>query len=393
MLRRIWFVTLREWRYIKGDRRLMFIMLAVPLLYTSLFGTLYWRHVVKEIPTVIFDQSNTALSREVVTAFRDAEKFRVVGYAASEAEVRELLDGRRAICALVIPPDFDRRVRRGDEARILVIVNGSNMLHSNAVLTAATEITGTLSAGLSARSLEAQGFLPQAAEKTAVPLGLGLRVWYNPTFNYTNFLVPGLVATVAQQITLLYVAVAVAREKERNTLGDLKRDGVPAAAVILGKMAAYLPINLLTFTGMLIILTGLFSVPFRGSLPALLLLATVFLLCIHALGIFLSTVCRNELEATQLAMLVAVPSFLFSGYTWPLHAMPLPARAVAHLFPLTYFATDLRDIALMGVGLREVLPDLLVLGGAAAVLVPASVYWFSRSYARQEIFAGETSPS
>jgi len=380
VLRRTYFVARREWRYIMGNRRLKLIVMALPLLYIALFGMLYSRHVVREIPTVILDESNTALSREIVTAFRDAEKFRVVGYAASEAEVRQLLDTRRVTCAVVIPPDLDRRLRYAGDARIMVIVNGSNMLHSNAVVTAATEIVGTLSTGLSIHALEARGFLPAAAEKTALPLGLGLRVWYNPTFNYSNFLVPGLAATVAQQLTLLYVAVAVVREKEHGTLDELRRSRIPAAAVILGKMAAYLPVNLLAFLGTVLVLVIFFALPFRGSLVALLLLAAMFFLCIHALGIFLSTVCRNELEATQLAMLVAVPSFLFSGYTWPLHAMPLPARIIAHLLPLTYFATDVRDIAVVGIGVREVLPNLLVLAGAAAVLVPASIYCFARRY-------------
>jgi ABC-2 type transport system permease protein len=226
--------------------------------------------------------------------------------------------------------------------------------------------------------------LPSRALDTALPLSLRLRVWYNPTFNYTNFLLLGLVATALQQIALLYVAVAVSREKETGTLGELKRAGISAPAVVLGKVIPYLAVNLATLNGVLLMVFTLFQIPFRGSLPLLGLLELLFFAGIHALGIFLSVVCRSELEATQLAMLVAVPSFLFSGYTWPVEAMPPVARTVSAVLPLTYFAGNLRDIALMGASLPVLARDLAVLAGLSIVFLPLSIFFFARQYRQYE---------
>ncbi|OAT79841.1 ABC transporter [Desulfotomaculum copahuensis] len=376
----IGFVARRECRYMLGNRRLLIILLGIPFLYISLFGVLYSRHVITHIPTVVYDMNQTGLSREMVQAFQDSQKFDLLGYVDDEAQLNRALADRRAVAALVIPPDFARAVKSGRQGRLLVVVNGTNMLYSNAVMTAASEIAGTLSAGVSVTALESRGLLPGQALDAAAPLNLRLRIWYNPAFNYLNFLLLGLVCTVMQQIALLYVAVAVSREKEQGTLEELRRAGISAPAVVLGKLLPYLLANLLTLNGVLLLVFTWFQVPFRGSIWVLGLLELLFLTGIHALGIFLSTVCRSELEATQLAMLVAVPSFLFSGYTWPLPAMPPLARAVSSLLPLTYFASDVRDIALMGVSLPVLARDLAVLAGLAAVLLPLSVYFFHRQY-------------
>ncbi|NHM26901.1 ABC transporter permease [Desulfofundulus sp. TPOSR] len=384
ILSQIAYVARREWVYMRGNRRLMIILVGVPFLYITLFGILYSRHVITEIPTVVYDQNNTGMSREVIQAFEDSQKFHLVGQVYSEAELRQVLETRGAVAALVIPPDFQQQVKSGRASPLLVIVNGTNMLYSNAVLAAASEITGTLSAGVSVARMEGQGMLPSRALDTALPLSLRLRVWYNPTFNYTNFLLLGLVATALQQIALLYVAVAVSREKEAGTLGELKRAGISAPAVVLGKVIPYLAVNLATLNGVLLMVFTLFQIPFRGSLPLLGLLELLFFAGIHALGIFLSVVCRSELEATQLAMLVAVPSFLFSGYTWPVEAMPPVARAVSAALPLTYFAGNLRDIALMGAGLPVLARDLAILAGLSIVFLPLSIFFFARQYRQYE---------
>ena len=380
MVGQIAYVARREWRYMLGNRRLLFVLLGIPFLYISLFGVLYSRHVVKHIATVVYDMDQSDVSRQVVQAFRDSEKFDLLGYVDDENQLERALAERRAVAALVIPADFARQIKSGGQGRLLVIVNGTNMLYSNAVMTAATEIAGTLSAGVSMVSLEDRGLLPDQALHAAVPLDLRLRIWYNPTFNYLNFLLLGLVCTVMQQIALLYIAVAVSREKEGGSMVELRRAGITATAVVLGKVLPYLLVNMLTINAVLFMVFTLFQVPFRGSIWVLGLMELLFFAGIHALGVFLSIVCRNELEATQLAMLIAVPSFLFSGYTWPLSAMPPLASAVAHLLPLTYFASDVRDIALMGVGLPVLFRDLAVLGGLAAVFLPLSIIFFRRQY-------------
>lgn len=121
-------------RYMLGNRRLLIILLGIPFLYISLFGILYSRHVITHITTVVYDMNQSGLSREMVQAFRDSQKFGLLDYVDDESQLNRALADRRAVAALVIPPDF-ARVKSGRQGRLLVVVNGTNMLYSNAVVT------------------------------------------------------------------------------------------------------------------------------------------------------------------------------------------------------------------------------------------------------------------
>jgi len=383
MLRNTWRVTRREFRRLLGDRRLLFVMMGFPLLGAILLNIMYLERVVNHIPTAVYDRSGTALSRTVIQAFADSERFEIVKSVTSEEEMRRAIETKEVQVALVIPEDYARDIKKGHGSRVLVAVNGTNFLYSNAVLSTAGSIVGTLAGGTTVMALEGQGYLPQEARDMAAPVQLSTRVWYNPYFNYPNFLMLGLVATMIQQALLLYVATAITREKEQGTLGELLEQNYSATQVVLGKTAPYFLLNFLNLNFILAGCYYVFKIPFNGSIWNLLLMEVLFLGGITALGIFLSTACKTQLEATQLAMLFALPSFLFSGYTWPLESMPEFARGVAALFPLTYFAANLRDIALMDLQLPVMLKDIIVLGAMNIVLLPAAILLFKKQYHQQ----------
>jgi ABC-2 type transport system permease protein len=183
--------------------------------------------------------------------------------------------------------------------------------------------------------------------------------------------------TAIQQMVFMYVAVSFAREKQLGLFGDLLRHH-GAASVVMAKVLAYLLVNMVSLNFVLAICVLYYKIPFRGSLLALELLYAAFILAVSGLGMFLSLVCRNELDATQYAMLVAVPSFLFSGFTWPLSSMHGLAWVLNRILPLTYLVNDVRDIALMGIGLHEMYGSILVLLGMAAVFIPVSGYLIYR---------------
>ncbi|MGQ9556711.1 MAG: ABC transporter permease [Desulfurispora sp.] len=382
LLRSSFDIARRELAYMLRTPKLLLIMFAFPVLAIILFNLLYSQHIILHIRTAVWDASQTSLSRQVVEAFADSDRFDLVTTAASEREIRQLLDTRQVEAALVIPADFARQLQRGQSSKVLVIVNGSNMLFSNAVLSAATEIVSTIAAGSTLVKLESMGLPPDSALKAVQPVELALRIWYNPTFNYANFLVLGLLATAIQQVTLLYMATSLVREKAAGTLAALREEGISALAVLLGKYGVYFAVNFFTLNLLLTSCVYWFKIPFNGSLTQLLLLEVIFLGGILALGTFLSLVSRNELEATQLSMVIALPSFLFSGYTWPVQAMPPLCQAISALLPLTYFAGNLRDIALMDISFATMQHDLVVLTGLVAVFLPLSVLLFHRQYSR-----------
>lgn len=365
-------VALRELKYIIRNKRMLVVIFMIPLLYMILFGLMYSTHVVKDIKTVVLDYNNTATSRAIAQGFRDSEKFDVVGQVASEAELRSEMENREITAGIVIPADLDAKIKTGEGSTVLVIVNGTNLLFSNAVLSAANEIVGTFSAGASIKSLESgSGLLPDQATSAALPARFALRIWYNPTFNYANFLLLGLAGTVAQQIALLYVASALSREKSLGTINELRPYN--AIEVVLGKLTVHFLLNMLSANLVYYLCISYFQVPYHGSIWTFELLLSVFLLTIMSLGVMLSIICKNELEATQLAMLFAVPSFLISGFTWPLQAMPDFVQMISKVLPLTYFVSEVRDLALMGINLEQVLPNIWTLLKMTAVFLPVAI--------------------
>lgn len=373
MLRNIWSIVVRECRHIISQPRILIIMLGFPLLGIALVNIMYQEHTVKQIPTAIYDMDGSALSRSLAGAFSNTERLKVIASVNSEAEMRGLIESREVIAAVVIPRDYSRDINRGDGSTIMLVVNGTNFLYSNAVLSDASEIAATIASLM-------QGSSPVSA---ALPAQLSTRIWYNPTFNYANFLVPGLAATAVQQVLLLYASLAMTREKATGKLKELLQQNYSASQILLGKSIPYFILSLLTLNAVLALCHWVFHIPFIGSIANLLLLQVLFLGCITALAIFISTLCSIEVQAVQLAMLFAIPSFLFCGYTWPLESMPVIARAIAAAMPLTYFASNLRDIALMGLELNVMYKDIIVLCALNAILLPASFIAYKWQARRQ----------
>ncbi|WP_434564796.1 ABC transporter permease [Thermoanaerobacterium thermosaccharolyticum] len=374
------YVFQREWRYMLKNKRLLLILIGIPILYITLFGTLYSEHIVNHISLGVLDMDKTALSRTVIQAFSDSDRFDYTTELTSQKDMENAMREGKIFAAIVIPPDFEKDIKRGIGSQVMVVANGANMIIGNAVTLSASEIVQTLSAGMLIKKMEATGLSESAASALIQPISYRLRLWYNPTFNYNNFLLLGLMTTVIQQVALLYIAVSIIREKEQDTLGELKENSKSPLVIAAGKMLPYFIVNFLTLNILLLEAIFVFKIPLYGNYMYILLLTAAFLICILSLGILLSSICRTELEATQISMLVAVPSFLFSGYTWPLMAMPLVAKIVARLLPLTYYSDNVRKIFLMDVEFKTILPDLMVLTGAAIVLFSFAVFVIKKKY-------------
>ena len=376
-------VALRELKYIGGNKRMLVVMCGIPFLYILLFGIMYSPHVVKNMKAAVLDYNNTASSRSITQGFKDSEKFQIVAQVTSEAELRRMMENREITAGIVIPEDLDAKLKTGEGSKVLLIINGTNMMFSNSVVTAANEIVGTFSAGASIKTLESGGLLPDEATTTALPISYTIRVWYNPTFNYMNFLILGLAGTTIQQIILLYVAISLSREKDLGTIKELTRYN--ALQVVFGKLLVYFFINMVSANLVYYLCFSYFQVPFRGTILTFELLLSAFFLAIMGLGVMLSSICKNELEATQIAMLVAVPSFLFSGFTWPAQAMPPMAQAISAALPLTYFVSDVRDIALMGIDLHQVLPSIYTLLKMTAVFLLVALWIVHRQLKKASV--------
>lgn len=373
---RLWRLIGRECRLFFGDRRLMLVCLLVPVIYTVLLGSIYLPKRVTEIPTWVIDEDHSALSRAIRDAVAQHEYFQVVREDGTAEEFRQAAMRQEAFVCVWIPPDFARDVKRGHAARLLTLINGDNMLIANSATRGATEVASTYAVGVQMQRLAMRGTPSGYALQAAQPIESATRTWYNPTYNYLEFLLPGLLAAVIQQVALLGIALAFSKEREEGTFARVLEITDSPLEVLAAKSLTYFGINLASGLVVYAIACRAFALPVTGSSPTLALLYGLFILALVALGVVISVATRTQLFATQVLMLIAVPSFLLSGYTWPQMAMTPFIKWLSNLLPLTHFVMPLRQIMSDGAGFSIVSPHLrwlwccaaLCYGGAYLVL-------------------------
>lgn len=356
----------REWQAIFSNRSILLVMLVVPVMYFTLFGFLYQEKKVTELPTVVVDADQTELSRELIRAFDVDQTFAVTAIVGSEQEAMQLIDQEKAFVSLIIPTNLAENVKAGREAEVLTIIDGSNMMISNTAVRAANTDIKTVSAGVTLKKLEAKGTWGEAGKELYTGIDFRYRVLYNPTFSYLSFMVFGLGGTVLQQVLFLGVALSVAREKEAGTWAQTCSQ-YGFGQLLVGKLSPYLLLAsfnlILTYT---LLLKG-FDVPYYGNSWLLLLSGTMFNLAVLAAGFAISCFTKDQLQATQLAMLIAVPSFMLSGFTWPLMSMPTVVAGIGKSLPLTYFLHAIREILTKGQGYSAIVRDMAVLAFIALI--------------------------
>ena len=354
--RRVWAVARKEFLHILRDPRSLGMGIAIPVLLLIIYGYALTMDV-DEVPLVVWDQSETPESRELVSGFAASRYFTWQGHVRSYGELERAIDSRQAMAALVIPADFAARLAAGRTAPAQMIVDGSDSNTATIALGYADAVVETYSQAVTMRQVRRMQGRPLDP-----PLEFRPRVWFNPELESRHYIVPGLIAVMMMMIAAMLTSLTVAREWERGTMEQLISTPVKGPELILGKLLPYLVVGLLDTVIAVVMGRFVFGVPLRGSIPLLFAVATVFLVGGLSLGILVSTVTRNQLMASQLAaLLTLLPSVLLSGFVFEILSMPAPIQMITYLIPALYFLVILRGIYLKGVGLEILAEEILLL--------------------------------
>ncbi len=371
--RRLAAVARKEFIHVLRDRRALAIAILLPMLMLMIFGYALTLDL-DRVPLTILDQSRTPQSRELVARFEGSRYFSVVQRAASEREVEAALSRGQAMLGLVVPLDFGRRVASERKTQVQVLADGSDANTTTLALAYAETIVRSYSQEvLVTRVRRLTGKVP------ALPMELRPRVWFNADMESKIFIIPGLIAVIMMLITALLTSLTVAREWETGTMEQLISTPVRAPELILGKLAPYFVIGMVDM--LLSVLAGryLFDVPIRGSLVLLFGVSAVFLVGALALGIFISTLAKSQLLASQAAFVATfLPAFLLSGFMFDIGNMPRPLQVMTNLIPARHFVTILRGLYLKGTGLAELWPQCLLLVAFAALMLLLAIRTFKK---------------
>jgi ABC-2 type transport system permease protein len=355
-------VARKELLHILRDRATLMMTLFFPVVEMIMLGYAIDTNV-RFVPTVVFDQSHTQQSRQLLQAFENSEDFKVVAQVNTDQELTEAIIAGRARVGIKIPENYARepvgRIGEADTSQVLILVDGS----MSSVAAEAVNVGNALA--LREALLRSLG--DKQLEVEARP-----RVLFNPDMYSANFFIPGLMVVLCQMMAVTLSASAIVREKERGTLEQLFMTPVRPSELILGKMTPYLGLTVLEFCGIAFLMWLVFRVPIHGSFWTLLVMALPFILVCLGFGLWVSTRVDTREAAMQMAMATMMPSIFLSGYVFPLDSMPDFFWWIAQIIPTTWLVDASRGVILRGAGWRELWPHALILWSMALAMLAFS---------------------
>jgi ABC-2 type transport system permease protein len=372
-MRRFRALIKKEMTHMRRDPRTLIFIFLMPVLQLMLLG--YANNTdVKDVPTVVFDQSNSQASQSLLSALQTTGYFSYDYVATTDAEVTDLIDSGKVKVGITIPPDYTGNVLAGDSAQVSVQIDGSDPTTASAVLAAVTLAGQAHGSAIRLRQLALAG----VSRTGNTPVDIRTRVLYNPDMLSSYNIVPGLIAMILFMTGTSLTALAIVRERERGTIEQLIVTPIRNWELILAKITPY---TLVSFADMvLILILGVvwFKVPIRGSLPLLFAMTGMYLLPTLGMGLLISTFARTQQQAQLMTMPIMLPAMMLSGFIFPVASLPLFLQFVGKLFPITYFITILRSVVVKGVGFQMIIPQTLALAAFGVRLLGLAALRFRK---------------
>jgi ABC-2 type transport system permease protein len=360
-------ILLKEFTVVFRDPTALFFMFFPPLLQIIAFGYALDNDV-KHMRTVVLNQDRTVESRQFLDKFRNTQTFRFVGEVMSIEEMSHAIRQGKAYVGVQIPPDFTRNLRAGRNAQVQVLIDGSSS-------TIALQALQT-SMGLALR--ESLLAVMEETGRTEMPVEVRPQMLYNPTMKSANFFVPGVMGLALQIAAVLATALSVVRERERGTLENLLVAPLSRSGLMLGKLTPYLCISMTMATGIFLVARWVFGIPIQGTVSAVFLAAFLYVFTLLSVGLLISTVAQNHMQALQMSMALILPSVFFSGFIFPIETMPSIFQWLSTLIPATYFIELMRAIMLRGASIQDYWLNFAVLAAMALVFFTVCVVRFQR---------------
>jgi ABC-2 type transport system permease protein len=346
---RWWSVVLKEFLQLRRDRITFAMIVGIPIVQLTLFGFAI-NSDPKHLLTGLLLQDHSEFTRTFVAGMRASNYFDIVEELPSEEAARSALARGNLQFVLSVPPDFTRRLLRGERPPLLLEADATDPSATGNAISAALQLP------LSVAAKDLVGPLAPLAGGQP-PFEMRLHSLYNPEGLTQYFIVPGLIGVILTMTLVLMTGLAITRERERGTMENLLAMPVTPLEVMSGKIVPYVFIGLIQITIIIAAARLMFHVPFEGSVITFYSAALFFIAGNLTVGITLSSLARNQLQAMQLTMFYFLPNILLSGFMFPFQGMPRWARFIGEALPLTHFNRLVRGILLKGNGWADLWPE------------------------------------
>ncbi|HET9589825.1 MAG TPA: ABC transporter permease [Anaerolineales bacterium] len=362
----------KEFIQIFRDPRTLALIIVMPMIQLFLLGYAATTDV-RNVPIAVWDQSRSPESRALLDAFQAADYFDLAYLVYSEEEIQKLIEQGDVRGALVIPPDYSRKLLEGN-GQVSMILDGSDATVGSTALSTARLIGQSHSIKVLNEQAARQG----RAATVQPPLDVRTQVWYNPDLRSAYFMIPGVIGMVLYFITALLTASAIVRERERGTIEQLIVTPVRSWELVVGKITPYVILGFFNIIEVLLIGHYWFKVPIRSDLSLIFATSGLLLLSSLGIGLFASTVANTQQEAFLTVMFTLLPGIFLSGFLFPLEAMPRFLQFLSYAIPLRYYLVIIRSLLLKGVGFTALQTEIVSLAVFGLVIMTAAALRFRK---------------
>jgi ABC-2 type transport system permease protein len=366
---RIRAIIVKEFFHIMRDPRSLTMVFFIPLVMIFILGYSV-SYDLNRIDAAVIDLSQSRLSKQLVQAFAANHVFviRTRGNngqgALSLAAAEKLLRQQKIKEIIFIPVDFSRRLAEKRRGEIGLIIDGGDVNVANLVYQYDERVILDFIA-----ALKGVGQL----------LKINTKLYFNPEARSQFFFIPGLVAVILLMISAMLTSLSVAKERETGSIALLFISPLKSREIIIGKTIPYIIVSLLDGVVILLFARFWFGIPLRGSLTVLLIFTLLYIVSGLALGILISTTAPTQRVAMLATLLITMlPSFLLSGFIFPLDSLSPILRAISYVIPATYFLRIIRGVILKGAELKHFLFEGGMLIALSAILLAAATRKFNR---------------
>jgi ABC-2 type transport system permease protein len=347
------------------------MIVSVPLMQLMLFGYAINADP-KHLPTALLVHDDGPIARALVSALRQTAYFDIKYAAENEAAADALILSNKAQFIIEIPPDFSKRLIRGERPPLLVVADAADPTATSGAISA---VTNAASGALDREFSGALAYLKPAA----TPFDLRIHRRFNPAGETRRNIVPGLIGTILTMTMLIYTSLSVTREIERGTMEILLAMPVRPTEIMLGKILPYVAVGGVQMTIVLLVSTFLFHVPIVGSLATLIPLTLLFIIANLSIGYTFSTIAETQMQAFQMSFMFFLPSMMLSGFLFPFRGMPDWAQTLGEALPLTHFLRITRSVMLKGSGYADLSVDSAALALFAFIAMGVAILRFRQT--------------
>lgn len=335
----------KEFVQMRRDRLTFAMMIGIPLMQLILFGYAI-NSDPRHLPTAVLSADNSPFSRSIVSGMQTSTFFDITYHPKTRAEAVRLLREGRIQFALTIPENFGRDLLRGDRPVLLLEADATDPTASGGGTKAFPEIVRV--------ALKKDLTGPNAKlNQNESPVEIRIHNDYNPEAETQYNIVPGLMGVILTLTLVMITSLAITRESERGTMEHLLSTPIRPLEVMLGKIIPYILVGYIQMTLITLAARFLFNVPMHGSVALIFALSLIFIGANLSVGVTVSTIARNQLQAVQMSIFFFLPSLLLSGFMFPFRGMPIWAQTIGSVLPLTHYLRLIRGILLKGNGIVD----------------------------------------